>query len=62
MKRVRTHDAAATAALFEATGQGLGYIERFLETPKTRVAPRRGVRALQPAAAAIASSSVKSPS
>jgi acyl-CoA reductase-like NAD-dependent aldehyde dehydrogenase len=32
VKRVRTHDAAATAALAESTGQGLGYIERFLET------------------------------
>jgi acyl-CoA reductase-like NAD-dependent aldehyde dehydrogenase len=32
VKRVRTHDAAATAALSESAGQGLGYIERFLET------------------------------
>ncbi|HTQ45638.1 MAG TPA: aldehyde dehydrogenase family protein [Polyangiaceae bacterium] len=32
VKRVRTHDAAATAALAESAGQGLGYIERFLET------------------------------
>jgi acyl-CoA reductase-like NAD-dependent aldehyde dehydrogenase len=32
VKRVRTHDSAATAALAESAGQGLGYIERFLET------------------------------
>jgi acyl-CoA reductase-like NAD-dependent aldehyde dehydrogenase len=32
VKRVRTHDAAAIAALTESAGQGLGYIERFLET------------------------------
>lgn len=31
VKRVRTHDGAAATALTESTGQGLGYIERFLE-------------------------------
>jgi acyl-CoA reductase-like NAD-dependent aldehyde dehydrogenase len=32
VKRVRTHDGAAAAGLAESAGQGLGYIERFLET------------------------------
>lgn len=32
VKRVRTHDADAAAALTGEAGQGLGYIERFLET------------------------------
>jgi acyl-CoA reductase-like NAD-dependent aldehyde dehydrogenase len=31
VKRVRTHDAAAVAGLAGSGGQGLGYIERFLE-------------------------------
>ncbi len=32
VKRVRTHDGHAAGSLHAATGQGLGYIERFLET------------------------------
>ncbi len=32
VKRVRTHDAAAAAALVGPAGQGLTFIERFLET------------------------------
>jgi hypothetical protein len=32
VKRVRTHDAERAASLHQAAGQGLGYIERFLET------------------------------
>jgi hypothetical protein len=32
VKRVRTHDASAARTLHEGAGQGLGYIERFLET------------------------------
>ena len=32
VKRVRTHDADRAQALHAAAGQGLGYIERFLET------------------------------
>jgi acyl-CoA reductase-like NAD-dependent aldehyde dehydrogenase len=31
VKRVKTHDLAAAARLAEPSGQGLGYIERFLE-------------------------------
>jgi hypothetical protein len=32
VKRVRTHDAAEAEKLLGASGQGLGFIERFLET------------------------------
>jgi hypothetical protein len=32
VKRVRTHDGNGARALHQAAGQGLGYIERFLET------------------------------
>jgi acyl-CoA reductase-like NAD-dependent aldehyde dehydrogenase len=32
VKRVRTHDGQASGSLHTSTGQGLGYIERFLET------------------------------
>jgi acyl-CoA reductase-like NAD-dependent aldehyde dehydrogenase len=32
VKRVRTHDAAEAPRSFSASGQGLGFIERFLET------------------------------
>jgi hypothetical protein len=32
VKRVRTHDASEAARMTGTRGQGLGYIERFLET------------------------------